>query len=398
MKIAFTTVTTWPYVRRGMERFVNELAAFLAKEGHEVTVISSKAGRKEVIERDGFTSVLHRRLWHPLLAKIGLLEFHMFFFPCLWHLLRERYDVVLSVAFMDAFAAQVARRFTGVPSVFVPNGIPAKISYVRSLSLGGVVHGKAVRNADSLVLYSDYTRQYFLKRWQRDSVIIPMAFEPHKFRPRPELKGGPPRIVCAAALQDKRKGGRLLMKAFDVLKEKRPDAILQIASPLPNALQDQLLPHVSPQWRQDVQFVTFKDQDAASRWDNYDLPKLVAAATVSVLPSIWEPFGMVVIESMAAGTPVVAARDGALPEIIKDPRIGLLFDPGDDSHAEPTNVEGLVQALDEGIELGRNPETAQRCRDFALQYSWDNVGPRFEALLKQIAGHSDPVSTIAGVS
>jgi phosphatidylinositol alpha-mannosyltransferase len=398
MKVAITSATTWPYVRRGMERFVNELAASLAGVGHDVTVISSKAGRKQIVERDGFTTVCHRRLWHPALAKVGLLEFHMFFFPCVLHLLRERFDIVLSVAFMDAYAAQVARRFTKVPSVFVPNGIPHKVSYVRSLSLGGAVHGSAVRKADSLVLYSDYARQYFLNRWQRDSEIIPIGFDAAKFYPRPELKGGRPRIVCAAALQDRRKGGRLLMKAFDRLKERRPDVMLQVASPLPHALRDQLLPLVSPKWRQDVEFVTFNNRDAASRWDNYDLPRLVAGGTVSVLPSIWEPFGMVVIESMASGTPVVAARDGALPELIQDCRIGRLFDPGDDSHAEPTNVDGLVQALDEGIELGLNPDTATRCREFALQFSWEVVGRRFEEMLKRTAGITEPVGTTVGVS
>jgi len=46
-----------------------------------------------------------------------------------------------------------------------------------------------------------------------------------------------------------------------------------------------------------------------------DLPALYAEATVFVFPSLWEGFGLPVLEAMAAGTPVVAARRGALPEI-----------------------------------------------------------------------------------
>ena len=44
MNIAITNPTNWPHVRRGAERFINELAAFLAARGHRATVISSKPG------------------------------------------------------------------------------------------------------------------------------------------------------------------------------------------------------------------------------------------------------------------------------------------------------------------------------------------------------------------
>jgi phosphatidyl-myo-inositol alpha-mannosyltransferase len=302
--------------------------------------------------------------------------------------------VVCSVAFIDAYAAQVARRFTGTPYVFVPNGLPLKVKYVRSLTLGGSVYKRAVCNSDGFVLFSDYMRRYFLERWQFDGIVIPLGVDENEFQPKPESKVGPPKIVCAAALQDRRKGGRLLMKAFNLLKEKQPDAILQIASPRVHELPDQLLPLVSPQWRSDVEFIAFKNEDPSSRWNN--LPQLFAAATVSVLPSLWEPFGMVVIESMAAGTPVVAARDGALPEVIRNPGVGRLFEPGDDSTGEPTNVEGLAQALDEGITLAQDPGISERCREYAMQYTWQKIGARYEQELKRAAGLSNPVRDVVG--
>jgi phosphatidylinositol alpha-mannosyltransferase len=387
MKVALTNATTWPYVRRGMERFINEMAAYLAKGGHDVTIISSKPGRKEIIKGTGYKTVCYRRLWHPVFARIGLLEFHMFFFPCLFHLIRERFDVVLSVSFMDAYAAQIARRLTGAGCVFTPNGLPPKVSYIRSLSLKGAVFERAVRNSDCLVAMSEYMRQYFLKRWGQDSLIIPMPLDAEKFRPRPELKAKRPTIICAAALQDRRKGGRLLMRAFDRLKQTRPDAILQVASSLQDEMRQELLSLVAPRWRNDVRFLSATDE----------LPELVAAATISVLPSIWEPFGMVVVESMAAGTPAVGARDGALPELIPSPDVGRLFDPGDDSGAEPTNLEGLARALDECIDLASDPQTVYRCRRHAMKYSWYAVGPQYESQLKQASGHGRSVNAV-GVS
>lgn len=59
-----------------------------------------------------------------------------------------------------------------------------------------------------------------------------------------------------------------------------------------------------------------------------ELPSLLAAADVCVVPSTRpEPFGMVAIEAMAAGTPVIAAAHGGLTEIIDDHQSGRLFEP-----------------------------------------------------------------------
>ena len=60
-----------------------------------------------------------------------------------------------------------------------------------------------------------------------------------------------------------------------------------------------------------------------------DVPQLLAAATVAVMPSLNEALSNVVLESMAAGAPVVATRVGGTPEAIEDGVNGLLVAPGD---------------------------------------------------------------------
>ena len=94
---------------------------------------------------------------------------------------------------------------------------------------------------------------------------------------------------------------------------------------------------------------------------------------------------MVVVESMAAGTPVVGTRDGALPELICNGAVGRLFDPGDGNAVEPNNVEGLVTAIEECLDLSRRPETALHCRKRAEKVSWERVGPAFEHLFASLA-------------
>lgn len=87
-----------------------------------------------------------------------------------------------------------------------------------------------------------------------------------------------------------------------------------------------------------------------------DVPAALAAADVLVLPSVNEGFGRVVIEAMAAGVPVVAARSGALPEILDDGALGALAEPGDPA--------GLAAAIDEalrgGTDVARRTEAAAR--------------------------------------
>ncbi|MBI3087370.1 MAG: glycosyltransferase family 4 protein [Candidatus Omnitrophica bacterium] len=70
---------------------------------------------------------------------------------------------------------------------------------------------------------------------------------------------------------------------------------------------------------QAVEFLGFRD----------DVPAILREADAVVLPSHWEPFGLVILEAMAAGVPVVATAAGGVPEIVTDGETGLLVPPGD---------------------------------------------------------------------
>jgi glycosyltransferase involved in cell wall biosynthesis len=358
-----------------VERFINELAVFLAGRGHDVTVVCGKPGRTEIVRRDGFTTIYCRRLWHPALSRLGLLEFHAFFVPAFFRLLRGRYDVALCCTFMDGFAAQLCRSALGMPYVFAYLTVPPPVRHFRSLSLKGAVHGRAVRGADAVVSLSRYVQEYCRGRWGVPSVVLPVPVDLEKWRSRDRAPAPRPTLLCAAALDDPRKGGRLLLRAFELLKQRRPDVTLQLAWAVSPELQKSLLDLVSPAARGDVEFLGTA----------VDLQALFARAWVSVLPSLQEAQGMVLVESLAAGMSVVGTRDGALPEIITDARIGRLFDPGPTAGLEPTNVEGLARALEEALDLSRRPETVEHCRRRAMDYSWETVGLGWEQVLRGAA-------------
>ncbi|HEX8692855.1 MAG TPA: glycosyltransferase family 4 protein [Longimicrobium sp.] len=61
-----------------------------------------------------------------------------------------------------------------------------------------------------------------------------------------------------------------------------------------------------------------------------DVPRLLGGAAAAVVPSLWaEAFGLTVVEAFAAGAPLVAARTGGIPELVRDGETGVLFPPGD---------------------------------------------------------------------
>jgi glycosyltransferase involved in cell wall biosynthesis len=98
-----------------------------------------------------------------------------------------------------------------------------------------------------------------------------------------------------------------------------------------------------------------------------DLPGLYSGAVCFVMPSLFEGFGLTVLEAMACGAPVIAARAGALPEVTKD--AAMLIDP--------TSVSGIAQALRTLLsEEGLRAEFRKKSIERAHQFSWERSAHR----------------------
>ena len=96
-----------------------------------------------------------------------------------------------------------------------------------------------------------------------------------------------------------------------------------------------------------------------------DLPRLYRAANVSVVPTLaLEGFGLVVLESLACGTPVIASNTGGMAEVLPDLSPDCLVPPGD--------VHALAARLSRAAARPQDEPKAETCRHFAEGFSWDS--------------------------
>jgi glycosyltransferase involved in cell wall biosynthesis len=116
----------------------------------------------------------------------------------------------------------------------------------------------------------------------------------------------------------------------------------------------------------------------------HDLPPLYANADVFVMPSLYETFGISMVEAMAFGLPVVATRAGAMPEVVEDGVTGVLVPPGD------------AQALADAIlsllnDRGRACRMGEAGRDrVATEFTVDRAVDQTLALYREVLAASSP--------
>ncbi|MFO1153438.1 MAG: glycogen synthase [Rhodospirillales bacterium] len=120
---------------------------------------------------------------------------------------------------------------------------------------------------------------------------------------------------------------------------------------------------------------------------------LYSHATVFCCPSIYEPFGIINLEAMACGTPVVGSGVGGIPEVVVDGETGLIVNlplSAAPPH-DPTDPDGFVAGLAGAINhFAANPALARKMgaagRERVLQlYSWQSIAKRTHELYNAVA-------------
>jgi phosphatidylinositol alpha-mannosyltransferase len=373
MKIAITGPHYWPYRRRGSASYIYNLSRHLTEAGHQVEVITGKPGKSRVVTDDNVKIHYLPYLINPLFHGFKLDRVHMFSANCFFHFLSNDYDMIHCMYHPDGFTLSHLRRFKKIRYVQFVATVPFEFHWKHS-PIDPYMFDKAVKGADLRIAISHYAQEYMMKNSHIECEHIPCGVDMDRFLPCGDKNTTAPRILCTAALHDERKNIPLLLKAFEMLIDDGVPAVLQLAAETTPAVNKYLTSLVRPDVMKSVQIlptVTHKE-----------LPQFYSEASVTVLPSLNETFGMVLIESLACGTPVVGTKSGAIPEIINNPEIGALFEMEDDHNGKKSAVN-LCQAIKKTLELSADPQTKERCRQHASPYHWKKITKQLIALYER---------------
>jgi glycosyltransferase involved in cell wall biosynthesis len=214
------------------------------------------------------------------------------------------------------------------------------------------MQGRVARRAGPILTGSGSSRDDICRdfRVPPDSVqVIPLGVDTRLFHPRssPRVPG---RILAVASADSPVKGVATLLRAVSKLATERDVRLIVVGRPAAGGPTERLVAELALGDR--VRFVT--------GISDLELAELAASAEIAVVPSLYEGFSLPAVEHMASGTPLVASRTGALPEVTGD--AAVLVTPGD-----PEELAAALRRL--------HDSAGQRERLGAA--AWERVQQRF---------------------
>jgi glycosyltransferase involved in cell wall biosynthesis len=343
----------WPEVRRGSERFIHDLGERLAERDHRPRLITSHPRPSSVSIEDGIEVVRNHRPRGRRL-QVGLRSEYLTHLPASLRTVSKGDAQLIHALYpTDGYAASRWGR-RGRPLVFSLMGMPRPESLQRRL-WRRVVAG-ALARADVSVCLSERAAELTREAFRVNTRVINPGVDMGAFRPT-SPRAPVPTILCPADLSDPRKGGPLLRQAFAILRDSHPHARLVLSRPRDSS---RILPEPG------VEFANLDDQE--------DLAGAYSEAWITVLLSRAEAFGLVLVESLACGTPVLALKGSAADEIVDSDGAGRLLDD-----ADPEAVAAAIAAAMDPSEDHR-PVRISR----AGVFSADRCATAYEELYREL--------------
>jgi glycosyltransferase involved in cell wall biosynthesis len=364
LRIALLNPCFWPEVRRGAERVARELADGLIARGHRPRLITSHSGPPSCGVEDGLPITRH---WRPPDGRLRrrLYEPYLTHLPFTYGSLRLGDDELAQALYVtDAQAAARWTRATGRPSIFSYMGIPdhpGLTTHRWRLELTV----RAARDCTAVVALSRVAGEAFWRWLGVEARVINPGVNLDAFRPGKE-RAESPTVFFAGDPGEPRKRVDLLVEAMALVRRERGEARLVLSRP------------------RDPRVAAELERAGAELADVDTRPALAEAyamSWVSCLPSIGEAFGLVLVEALACGTPVVATDEGGMREIVDRDEVGRLF-----SGERP---EELARALLEALELAEDARTANACRRRAEDFSVDRSVERHLELYRELLAEPD---------
>ncbi|MFC1962411.1 glycosyltransferase family 4 protein [Chloroflexota bacterium] len=382
MRVAMLIQGYYPLIG-GAEVFAQEVAEHLVKKGHDVDIITTRLDRslREVETLNGV--VVHR----IALGGVKYLSFVAGYFRLLWHVLRldrtRDYDFIHAVSDgLPSLVAATAKKLRGKPYLITIQGGTITPDYRKNLSgrIAAKLQQWSFRNADAVHVISRKLREQAKQLSARNPIVIPNGVDASIFRPM--NKSGlrkthgfsqDENIIIGVARLIPRKGIDYLIRATAKVAEHLPNLrLLIIGDGIQRANLEKLILKAGLGNKAQILGLVSHEQ----------VPQYLNMADVFVIPSLFEPLGIVTIEAMACGIPVIGTNVDGIPDIVEDGKNGILVPPGDDEQI----AEALMTLLSD--EDTRNKLAQEGLETVKQKFLWETVLMRIEDLYSALL---DPV-------
>ncbi len=372
----------------GMNVYVRQLARGLGRKGIKVDIFT--AGHRSAAEESRWRGSNVRLIHLPVNCHEDRLELPPYLpdvAVAIDRFASEQaisYNVVHSHYWMSGLVgAQLASRWKAPHVVMLHTSARAKNFHLRDNTeseLRDRAEENVLRSAD-LIVASTMSESFDLA-WlypvdPSRITIIPCGVDLETFRPHPKaeargalgLNGGP--VVLYVGRIERGKGIDLLVRGMAISREKDSRLIIIGGDESEQKEMARLQSMVNRFGLKDR--VSFCGAMAHER-----LPLCYSAADICVLPSRYETFGMVAIEAMACGTPVIGSRVGVMQRIIEHGRNGLLLD-----ELSSTTLARAQQMLLQDENLRQKMSRA--ARESVQDYTWQRVTREVMAAYRRVS-------------
>jgi len=377
MKLCFVCHGYPPAKLGGVEVLTQALARGLVAKGHAVWVVGYCDGYQTVTTDDDCGVQVVRLPTVKRGVFPAVLPVHLRLESAIRRLIRE-HGIEL-VECPDVGGSLLLGHF-GVPLVVKMRG--ANIVYMPSTGrkaprLTPFFEKRTLHLATHLLAVSKYIRDATLDAaglHGRTCEVIYNGVDIHRFKPDPEIDRDPNRILFVGRLTET-KGAPYLFRALPAIFERFPDAYLRFIGE--DRLDREgvrasvrLLAELPESYRPKAEIVGQMPHEA--------LPQECQRAAVAVFPSRAEALGMVALEAVRCGLPVIASRRPGFEELVVDSEAGVLVD-------DPEDADTPAEAI---LELLCDPEKAQRMGRAShiqsLEYLPEKINERFKRVVPDI--------------
>ncbi len=372
LRIAMLSWEYPPVVVGGLARHVHALSGALASLGHEVTVYTRGHPDSPTEEDDRGVRVVRADEYPPRIAFEDLVPWVLALNLSLLHRAQAdpgEIDVLHAHDWLVAHAAAALKDLHRLPLVatvhateFGRRGSTGKGLKGRPSAFIHQVERWLTSEAGRIITCSDYMRRQVndLFHLPPDTVdVIPNGVDLEMFAAPPVERDTGERVVLFAGRLEFEKGVQTVLDALPRVRERVGRIRFEVAGAGTHRAE---LERQAAKLAVRVRFLGFLDEVA--------LRERYAAADLVIVPSLYEPFGLVTLETMAAGTPVAVADTGGLQETVAHGETGLRFTPGD-----PAACAEAITRLLTDRRLAR--KLAMRAREvLASRYSWAAAADR----------------------